>query len=76
MEKKRLTFTKYIGSNFATQGVLVIVFTLPLFLSDSGDEDNISTQAVIGEAVHGLEGEEGESKDVLGPLPMFHQSVQ
>ena len=75
MEKKGLAPIKYIGSCFATQGVLVIAFTLPLyFLSDSGDKDNISTQAVIGEAAQSLEGE--ESKDILGPLPTFHQSAQ
>ena len=72
---KGLAFVKHIGSHFAIQGVFVITFTFTSFpLSDSGDKDNIPTQAVIVEAAQGLEGE--ERKDVLGPLPTFHQSDQ
>ena len=36
--------------------------------------DNTSTEVAIGEAAQGLVGE--ERKDVLGPLPMFHQYDQ
>ena len=55
-------------------GILLIVFTLPpppFFRSDSEDEDNISTQAIVGEAVHGVGGREGGGKDVLGHLSKF-----
>ena len=65
-----------MGSYCATQGVSNIVSTFPLsFRSDGEDEDNISTKAVVGEVVHDVEGEELESRDVLGPLPHFRWPV-
>ena len=50
---------------------------LPFFFyrSEGGDEDNIPTKGVVGEAVHNVKVKNVESRDVLGPLPQFHQSV-
>ena len=51
----------------------LLFLSIPFFCrSDSEDEDNISTKAVIKEVVHDVEGEEAESGDVLGPLPNVH----
>ena len=65
---------KYIGSH-ATQRVSTTVSTLFFYRSEGGDEDNIPTKGVVGEAVHNVKVKNVESRDVLGPLPQFHQSV-